>query len=152
MDDNWLWEHMPDLQMDLYDRLWRAIYRQNVSTSNDHSSTKDTRTEDEAKYIAGELVNLVAYSMGKEIAASSGNKAILRELQQYNSSVADNPDMRTHISDTQIKRAEKYGIIHYLAMKNNSLEEIADKTGLTAEAVNASLNSDLWILLYDSNL
>lgn len=152
MDDKSLWEHMPDFQMGLYDRLWRAIYGHNVLASNMNSSNKDVKIEDEAKYIAGELVNLVAHSVGKEIAASSGNNAILKELEQYKGGVADNPNMRTHVSDTQIKRAEKYGIIHYLAMKNSSLEEIADKTELSTDAVNASLNSDLWILHYDSNL
>lgn len=146
MDDKWLWEHMPDFQMGLCDRLWKAFYNHKILAADDISSNKKAEIEDEAKFIAGELVNLVAYSMGKEIAASSGNKAILRELEQYKNSVTDNSRMVAHLTETQIERAEKYGIIYYLVMKNTSLDQIADKTELPTETVNTALNDDLWLL------
>jgi len=150
MGDKWLWEHIPDMQMGMYVRLREAIYHHNVQASNEYSPSMDKKLKDEAGFIAGEIGNVVAYSMGKEIGASSGNKAILEELEQYGGSVAENPEMTTHLTEEQIKRAEKYGIIYYLMMNKNSLEVIAQRTGIPLETVSAALNDDLWVVGYDN--
>ena len=147
MDDKWLWDHMADMQAGLYALLKNAL-REKVKAGNKSPLFADgqNRLENESGFIAGELVNIVAYSMGKEIANATGDAMIVKELDQYQNNIMKDPALRSHLSDKQIERAELYGVVYYLVMKGRPADEISRRTGISHEELGRVTNDVSWFL------
>lgn len=127
-----------DLALGLHYQIKQALIEQEAK-----SGLVSEQTQAVCGRIAAGISNTAAWMVGKEVVRSTGDESIAQEVEEYGAKIEGS---RALLSNTQIERAELYGVVSFMAMTGKSIAEMVERTSASQEDISNMLRDTTWIV------